>query len=154
MTSTYGTCVLQFPSSYVPMDMEELEYLEGGGTVSIKVGVCFTVGGLVSGLLNGIISGMVGALGGGLLGGGVTAYLFEKFIGNALSSAINNALPNKGGYYSKTINFSVSNALLPNFSYTKYFDIAGLAGFGGGAAGGCAAVAIRSAGRVVAYAYA
>lgn len=30
MNATYGTCALQMPSSYVLMDTEEMEYLDGG----------------------------------------------------------------------------------------------------------------------------
>lgn len=34
MSATYGTCALQFPSSYVVMDAEEMEYLDGGAASS------------------------------------------------------------------------------------------------------------------------
>ena len=36
MSTTYGACALQFPSNYVLMDTEEMEYLDGGGWQTYK----------------------------------------------------------------------------------------------------------------------
>ena len=62
MMNTYnnGTCALQFPSSYVLMDAEEMEYVEGGATYKCvinsrtcnAIGISLAAGAAASQLLN------------------------------------------------------------------------------------------------------
>ena len=134
---------LVIPVSAVEMIYEEMEYVEGGGVVSLTLGISCTIGGFVEGLATGFITGLVTSaltsitFGLGIFLSGIISTLVQNMLGGMISSAVNQlAGPAHGFTISKT--YSVSSWLLPNFNMSYIFDIGTAIGgmLGGGIGGG------------------
>ena len=133
---------LVIPVSAVEMIYEEMEYVEGGGVVSLTLGISCTIGGFVEGGYRFLLQDLTSALtsitfGLGIFLSGIISTLVQNMLGGMISSAVNQlAGPTHGFTISKT--YSVSSWLLPNFNMSYIFDIGTAIGgmLGGGIGGG------------------
>ena len=87
-TCNNGTCALQFPSSYVLMDAEEMEYVEGGYIKNVSMSLaaakkaCHALA--VGGVVGVVLSAIAGA-------GTIAAALGSLYFGNITMAAYNAA---------------------------------------------------------------
>ena len=104
---TNGTCALQMPSNYVVMDTEEMEYLEGGGTVKISISQravkqIISVGSSVAVSL--VVAALTKCKTIATIAGGVAKIVVDYILNNVWSP--------------KAVNVNVTKWYLPNFRFT------------------------------------
>ena len=106
------------PSSYVDINSDEMEYVDGGGMLSLKISVStlkfainrfvWGAGSFLGALAVTYLGGPFGAKVGGTIGG---------IVGGLIGSAIGNLIANK--VVSKAVTIKYSNILMPfNYSLT------------------------------------
>lgn len=110
------TLIMQLPTSYINIDEDEMEYVDGGGTLSLKISVStlkFAINrsGWAAGSFLGALAGtyLIGPFGtkiGGTIGG---------ILGGLIGSAIGNFIANK--VVNKAVTIKYSNILVP-FNYS------------------------------------
>ena len=72
---------LQLPNNYVEIDRDEMEYVDGGGSVTLSISVAALIG-MGVGFASGVIAGAICTY----LGGGVIASTAAKFITAAVTN--------------------------------------------------------------------
>ena len=144
-----STMALQMPCSYVNVDRDEMEYVDGGGW--FKLSITCTIGGFVSGVASGVVTGFIvgyisakftkiGSMAG--VAGGLVSAAIGGITGYALSSAVNKMIYGTKGLSKVTL----INIWVPIVNFNHTIDIGQkigsfLGGYGGGLGGAAAATA-------------
>lgn len=110
MSTTYGSCALQFPSNYVLIDAEEMEYIDGGGVgqsvayYTVKVGLNVAVNAAFGGGTLSLVRQLTKTAKDQLLGAlkqaclkWTTARVANLIVGSALGTILDVGLGNVGG---------------------------------------------------------
>ena len=101
---------LALPSSYVEIDNEEMEYVDGGGTFNLTIQKKWLIS-IGCGMVAGYIAGIIATS----LGGGFFAVQASRVVAAAVASTVSYILQKSTKVYSFSIWIPISG------NYSKYF---------------------------------
>ena len=102
-----STFTLKLPSNYIEIDRDEMEYVDGGGTVTLYISADSIRKAISLGV--GAAGGILGATAGFYLAGPIGSSLGKKiggFLGSLIGAAIGSVIAGKVVKRGVTVNFS------------------------------------------------